>query len=440
MTPKAEDVIVLSPDEFPRYWYNILPDLPESLPPPQNPPTGGDRIAELQQIMIPECLRMEFSDNRWIPIPDELREVYIRIGRPRPLMRCRRLERYLKTPAKLYVKREDMGSPTGSHKINTALAQAFFAAKAGFEGLVTETGAGQWGSALAYATALFDLRCVIFWVRFAYNWKPGRRIFMQLYRGEVHASPSPITEVGRKLLEKDPNHPGSLSIAISEGLEYARVHDEFRYALGSVLNHVLLHQTIIGLETLLQCEKAGIQPDIMISSLGGGSNFGGFVLPAIGEVLKGKRQCEFLAAQSLAAPNLVKGEYRYDYADAAGTTPLLKMYTLGHDTEMPVIRAEGLRYHAAAPIISYLRYKGIVRAVAYAIDEKEVFEAARILAQTEGITPAPESAYSAKAAIDEALRCRESGEEKVILFSISGHGFLDLDAYAEKLFKEELRR
>jgi len=426
----------LPADEHPDKWYNILPDLPEPLPRHKDPPEGPSRLEFIERVCLKECLRQEFSDQRWIPIPDELMEFYIHAGRPRPLYRAVRLEKRLGLKhVRIYYKREDL-SPTGSHKVNTALAQCYYAAEEGREGVVTETGAGQWGTALSYAARLMGLKCVVFWVRSIHDWKVDRRTFMRLYGAEVHASPSDITEFGRKIKAENPEHPGSLGIAISEGLEYADKHEGFVYCLGSVLNHVLIHQTVIGLETMRQFELADDEPDLMIGCLGGGSNFGGFILPFAGEVLKGKRECEFLAAQSWAAPNLIKGEYRYDFADVAGFTPLLKMYTLGHKVEMPPIRADGLRYHGAAPIISYLRHKGLLKAVAYAIDEREIFEAAKLFVETEGWLPAPESSYAIRAAIDKALEFEHKGEEKVIAMNISGHGFLDLFAYKEKLFRE----
>jgi len=425
--------IQLSIDDLPQKWYNIIPDLPESLPSSKDPPEGPSRLEYLSRVMLKTCLEQETSAERWIPIPEEVRDLYIQAGRPRPLYRAIRLERCLKTPAHLYYKREDL-SPTGSHKVNTALAQVFYASKEGKEGVCTETGAGQWGSALSYAASLMGLKCVVFWVRFAHNLKPDRRTLMQLYEAEVHPSPSNRTSVGRQLLQSNPEHPGSLGIAVSEGLEFAEKNRRYVYCLGSVLNHVLLHQTIIGLETMKQFEMADENPDLMVGCLGGGSNFGGFTLPFIGEVLKGKRRCKFLAAQSLAAPNLVKGEYRYDFGDHAEKTPLLKMYTLGHKAEMPTIYAEGLRYHAAAPIISLLRHRGIVSARAYALDEKEIFEAAKTFTACEGFIPAPESAYAVRAMIDEALQCKKANEEKVICCNISGHGFLDLFAYRDRLW------
>jgi len=420
-------------EELPKNWYNIIPDLPEPLPSPKEPEMGPSRMEFLGKTMVHECLRQEMSNERWIPIPEEIRELYIQAGRPRPLYRAKRLEKHLGLKkVRLYYKREDL-SPTGSHKVNTALAQAYYAAREGKTTLVTETGAGQWGSALSYAAALMGLKCVIFWVRAVYNWKTDRRTLMKLIGAEVHASPSKETNIGRTLLAKDLNHQGSLGIAVSEGLEYAETHEGSVYCLGSVLNHVLIHQSIIGLEALKQFEIADDSPDLIIGCLGGGSNFGGIAIPFAGEVLQKKRQCEFLAAQSEAAPNLVKGEYRYDFGDVAEHTPLLKMYTLGHKKEMVPIKADGLRYHAAAPLISALRHHNIVKAVAYPADEKTIFEAARIFLQTEGWLAAPESSYAIRAGIDEALKAEKTGEEKVICMNISGHGFLDLQAYKEKL-------
>lgn len=426
--------IDLPQDDLPKHWYNILPDLPEPLPPPKEPGEGPLRMEFLKKVMINECLKQEFSGNRWVPIPDAIRELYIQAGRPRPLYRALRLEKRLGLKrVRIYYKREDL-SPTGSHKVNTALAQAYYAAKEGKEVLVTETGAGQWGSALSYAARLMDLEPVIFWVKSVYDWKVERRIFMKLFGAKVYASPSLETEIGERILKENPQHPGSLGIAISEGLEYADKHENAVYALGSVLNHVLLHQTIIGLEAIKQFEIIGDEPNLIVACLGGGSNFGGIALPFIGEMLRKRKRYEFLAAQSEAAPNLIKGRYEYDFGDVAEHTPLMKMYTLGHKIEMPPIKADGLRYHAAAPIISLLKHHGLIDAVAYPIDEKAVFEAARIFLEAEGWLPAPESSYAIRAAIDKALEYEKSKEEKVILINISGHGFLDLRAYEEKLF------
>ncbi len=426
------DQIVLTPDEIPKKWYNIVPDIPGGLPPPKEPGDGESRMESLKRRLVGECLKQEVSDSRWVEIPDEVRELYIHAGRPRPMYRARRLEKRLGLrKARIYYKREDL-SPTGSHKVNTAIAQAYYAAKEGKQTLVTETGAGQWGTALSYAASLLGLKTVVFWVRAVYDWKSERRLLMQMYGADVHASPSDLTSFGKGLLSENPHHPGSLGIAVSEGLEYTDLGSNRVYCLGSVLNHVLLHQSIIGLESIKQFEKADDSPDLIIGCLGGGSNFGGIALPFLGEVLQKKRRCEFLAAQSEAAPNLVKGEYRYDFGDTAGHTPLMMMYTLGHDTPMPPIMSDGLRYHAAAPIISALRNKGYVKAVAYPADEMAVFEAARTFLETEGWLVAGESAHAVRAAIDEARRAESEGKEKCILVNISGHGFLDLDAYRNK--------
>lgn len=359
------------------------------------------------------------------------------MGRPRPLHRAKRLERYLGLKkTRIYYKREDL-SPTGSHKTNTAIAQAYFAAQEGKDILVTETGAGQWGTALSYAARLMDLDCVVFWVRSVYDWKTDRRTLMKLFGATVNASPSEYTKIGRDILSKDPNHPGSLGIAVSEGLEYTEGCEGGVYCLGSVLNHVLMHQTVIGLEAMKQFEMVDDEPDLIVACLGGGSNFAGIALPFVGEVVKKKRECEFLAAQSMAAPSLVEGEYRYDFGDVAEHTPLLKMYTLGHRVEMPPIKADGLRYHGAAPIVSLLRHRGIVKATAYPIDEQAAFEAAKIFLQCEGWLIAPESSHAVRAAIDEAVKMEKTGEEKVICINISGHGFLDIPAYREKVLGEK---
>jgi tryptophan synthase beta chain len=430
MTTHARQ-IQLDVDDIPRRWYNILPDLPEPLPPPRDPETGPSRVAQLPNLLIKECLKQEMSGERWIEIPDGIRDLYIQAGRPRPLFRALSLEKALGTPARLYYKAE-FYSPTGSHKVNTALAQAYYAREEGYERLTTETGAGQWGTALAYAAALTGLKCTVYWVRAVYRWKPERLGFMQMLGADVHASPSTRTAFGKKLYEQDHNHPGSLGIAISEGLEDSQGDPKAVYSLGSVLNHVLMHQTVIGLETQQQFQKAGDYPDVMISCLGGGSNFGGFVLPFVGEALTTGKKIRFIAAQSQAAPNL-QGEYRYDFADHAEITPLLKMYTLGHTARMQPIKGDGLRYHGCSPILSLLRHCGCIDTVAYPADEKHVFARALTFLRTEGFLPAPESAYSVACAIDEALKCKETGEAKVIAFNISGHGFMDIDGYREVL-------
>lgn len=424
---KNRTMVNLKFDEIPTQWYNILPDLPEPLPPPQDPEEGPSRLQNLPRLMIGECLKQEFSTERWVDIPGGIMDLYAKAGRPRPLFRATNLEKKLDTPARLYYKSEFF-SPTGSHKVNTALAQCWYAKQQGFERVTTETGAGQWGTALAYAAAVTGLKCTVFWVRSVYNWKKDRLTFMKLMGAEVHASPSPVTECGRALYEKNPEHVGSLGIAISEGLEDSQKDPKATYCLGSVLNHVLMHQTIIGLETQKQFELFDDYPDIVISCLGGGSNFGGFALPFVGDVLKKGKKIRFIAAQSKVAPNL-QGKYEYDFADYAEITPMLKMYTLGHKIDMEPIKADGLRYHGCSPIISLLRNKGYVETVAYPGDEKHVFERAKLFMETEGWLPAPESAYSVCCAIDEALRCREAGEKKVIAFNVSGHGFLDIFAY-----------
>lgn len=422
--------VLLDEGDLPSKWYNVVPDLPEPLPPPRDADPGQSRMARLQRVLVKECLRQETATQRWIPIPEPVRELYLKAGRPRPLFRARRLEARLKTPAQLYYKAEFM-SPTGSHKVNTALPQAWYAAEQGFRRITTETGAGQWGTAIAYAASLVGLEATIYWVRAVHDWKAQRRDLMRLYGAEVHASPSPRTKVGRELLKKDPKHPGSLGIAVSEGLEDAESDRHAIYCLGSVLNHVLLHQTVVGLEVKAQFEKAGIEPDVMVSSLGGGSNFGGFTLPFLGD-RAARERIRFVAAQSEVAANL-QGQYRYDYADHAGLTPELKMYTLGHRKAMKPIRGDGLRYHACAPILSLFRHHGRIETVAFPADEVHVFQRAGEFVRAEGFLPAPESAYSVALAIDEALRCKEAGEAKVIAFNVSGHGFMDMEAFREVL-------
>ena len=416
----------LLPKDLPARWYNIVPDLPAPLPPAE-----GD-MTVMGKTMVKECLAQESAQENWIEIPEELQEIYLQIGRPRPIFRAINLEKRLDTPAELYFKAEGLFSPTGSHKINTAIAQAYYAKKQGLRRLVTETGAGQWGTALACAARIIGLAATVYWVRAVYKWKDARRSFMSLYGAEVLASPSQNTETGRRLLKEDPDHPGSLAIAISEGLEDALSDSSAAYVLGSVLNHVLLHQTIIGLECRKQLEMIDRYPDIVVSCLGGGSNFGGMALPFLGDVLTRGKKTRFVAAQSQSAPNL-QGEYRYDNADYSGLTPRLKMYTLGHKKEMPPIFGDGLRYHGCSPILSLLRNRGYIDTVAYPVDEKYVFEAAKMFLSEEGFLPAPESAYSVAAAIDEAKRCKESGERKVILFNISGHGFMDMEGYRQAL-------
>lgn len=418
-------------EEIPKRWYNILPDLPVPLPPPKDPEGGYSRIEQLPNLLIHECLAQEFSTENWIDIPEELQDFYAQAGRPRPLFRALNLEKALDTPAKMYYKAEFF-SPTGSHKVNTAIAQCYYAKKAGFDRVTTETGAGQWGTALSYGASILGLKCTVFWVRSVYNWKKDRLIYMRMLGADVYASPSPHTEFGKTLYDKNPEHVGSLGIAISEGLEDSSKDPKAVYCLGSVLNHVLLHQTINGLETQKQFEIFDDYPDIMISCIGGGSNFGGFVLPFVGDVLKKGKKIRFIASQSQVSPNL-QGDYRYDFADYNETTPLLKMYTLGHKVDMEPIKADGLRYHGCSPILSLLRDEGYIEPVAYPGDEKYVFTKARLFMETEGWLPAPESAYSICTAIEEAEKCKETGEAKTIAFNVSGHGFLDIPGYQSVL-------
>lgn len=428
--------ISLEADEFPKKWYNILPDLPIPLPPPKDPEDGNSRLQNLPNIFSMEVLKQEGSAERYIPIPPEVRELYIQAGRPRPLYRAKRLEKLLKTPAKLYYKSE-FYSPTGSHKVNTAIPQAYYAKKQGIERMVTETGAGQWGTALAYACSLLDLDLTVYWVRAAAVWKQSRRHFMKVLGAKVFDSPSTNTAIGTQLLKQDPHHVGSLGIAIAEAVQDAQADQKAIYSLGSVLNHVLLHQTVIGLECQRQFQKIDQYPDTVISCLGGGSNFGGIAIPFLRDRIIDKRKIQFIAAQSAAAPNLT-GEYRYDYGDYAEQTPLLKMCTLGHKTSFIPIKADGLRYHGAAPIISALRHQGLIDTIIYPQDEAYVFNKAKLFVQTEGFLPAPESAYSITAAIDEALKCKKTGESKTILFNISGHGFMDMEGYEEKLLRSNV--
>ncbi|MEK6986915.1 MAG: TrpB-like pyridoxal phosphate-dependent enzyme [Candidatus Thermoplasmatota archaeon] len=420
--------IPLDLEDVPRAWYNILPDLPTPLPPPLNPatkePVGPDALAAIFPM---EIIRQEMSQNHEERIPDELREAYFRLGRPTPMYRAKRLEAYLKTPARIYYKREDL-SPVGSHKPNTAIAQAYFAKKEGVEALATETGAGQWGSALALATNYFDMKCKVFMVRVSYDQKPYRKYLMRMYGAEVFPSPSDQTNFGRKLLADDGNNPGSLGIAISEALETAVTSKNTKYSLGSVLNHVLMHQTVIGLESLKQFELADVEPDYMVSSVGGGSNFGGFTYPMIGRRLKGKSETRFIAIEPTSVPSMTKGKYEYDFGDTGEMTPLLKMYTLGHNFMPSPIHAGVLRYHGAAPSLSLLIDHGIVEP--RAVDQVSTFQAAETFAKTEGLIPAPETAHAIRGAIDLALEAKRANEETVIAFNYSGHGLLDMEGYA----------
>jgi tryptophan synthase beta chain len=419
--------ILLDEEEMPRQWYNILADLPSPLDPPLHPATHKPVTPDDLHVIFPmELIRQEMSPMRNIPIPEEVAEV-LRLWRPSPLYRAYRLEQALKTPAKIYYKYEGV-SPPGSHKPNTAVAQAYYNMKEGIERIATETGAGQWGSALAFATCHFDLDCTIYMVRASYVQKPYRKIMMQVWGAECFPSPSTRTNAGKAILEKHPDTSGSLGIAISEAVEDAATHKNTNYSLGSVLNHVCLHQTVVGLEAKEQLAKEDVYPDVVIGCVGGGSNYAGLSFPFAGDKLTGKKkEVDLLAVEPSACPTLTKGIYTYDFGDVAGLTPLLKMYTLGHDFIPPAIHAGGLRYHGDSPLVSRLVHDGVMRAVSY--HQNEVFEAAQLFAQTEGIIIAPETAHAVKGVIDEALKCRESGEEKVILFNNSGHGHFDLSAY-----------
>ncbi len=430
-TPLPENRINLPAEQIPTQYYNLQADLPERLPPPLDPKTKEPvNPVALERLFAKELIRQEISSERFIKIPDQVLEVYLRIGRPTPLVRARRLEQFLKTPAKIFYKAEYL-SPTGSHKPNTAIAQAYYNSQQGTERVVTESGAGQWGSALAMSAAMFGLKSRVYMVRVSYQQKPGRRIMMETYGTEVLPSPSGETNYGKSLLAQDPNHPGTLGIAISEALEDTVTHDDTRYCLGSVLNHVLLHQSIIGLEAKKQFESIDVQPDVIAGCIGGGSNYAGFAYPFIMDKLHGKLDANFVACEPKAVPSTTRGVYTYDYGDTAEMTPLLKMYTIGHKYLSPPIHSGGLRYHGKAPSLCYLIDKGHVRTVAY--HQNEVFQAARIFAQTEGLITAPETAHCIKYIIDEAIRCRESNQDKVLAFNNCGHGLLDIKAYEDFL-------
>jgi tryptophan synthase beta chain len=421
--------ILLPVEALPEKWYNILPDLPEPLPPPLDPATMQPLNPKALEAIFPKkIVEQEITQKNFIKIPEEVKETYLKLGRPTPLYRATRLEKFLKTPAKIYYKREDV-SPTGSHKINTAVAQAYYAKEENVERLVTETGAGQWGSALSLACNYSGIKCLVFMVKCSYEQKPYRKIVMQTYGAEVVPSPSNLTEFGKKILKKSPNHPGSLGIAISEAIETTLKSASTKYSLGSVLNHVLMHQTIIGLETKKQFEKIDEYPDTMIGCIGGGSNFAGFTYPFIRDKLKKKSETEFIAVEPKAVPSITKGKYEYDFGDSAELTPLMKMYTLGHNFTPPPIHAGGLRYHGKAPSLCLLAKHKIVKAISY--NQKEVLNAGIIFTKTEGLIPAPETSHAVKAVIDEALKCKKSGKKKIIAFNFSGHGLLDLKGYED---------
>ena len=421
----SDNKILLSEKDMPQRWYNIQPDLPVPLKPPLNPATGKPiKPSDLSPIFPDSLIEQEMSQERYIDIPDELMEVY-KIWRPTPLKRAVRLEKALKTPARIYYKDESV-SPAGSHKPNTAVAQAYYNKKAGVRKITTETGAGQWGSALSFACNIFGLECEVYMVRCSYEQKPYRKFMMHVWNGTVYPSPSDRTEAGRKVLARDPNTPGSLGIAISEAIEMAAKNDDVKYALGSVLNHVLLHQTIVGQEVVKQLKIAGEKPDTLIGCCGGGSNFAGFCFPFIKDKLKGAN-IDIIGTEPTACPTLTRAPYRYDFGDIAQTTPLIMMHTLGHNFVPPNIHSGGLRYHGMAPLVSLLVDQGIVEARAY--HQNAVFEASLLFARTEGTIPAPETSHAIKAAIDEAVKCRETGEEKCIVFMFSGHGHFDLASY-----------
>jgi tryptophan synthase beta chain len=408
---------------IPTHWVNLLPDLPGDPKPPLNPgtmqPAGPD---DLTPIFPMELIGQEVSMDPEVEIPDEVRDVYRR-WRPSPLFRARRLEQALDTPAHIYYKYEG-GSPAGSHKPNSAIPQAWANKQAGINRLSTETGAGQWGSSLALACSLFDMECEIYMVGASYDQKPYRRALMETWGATVHRSPSDNTEAGRA----NASHPtGSLGIAISEAVEVAAGRDDTNYSLGSVLNHVCLHQTVIGQEAIAQMELAGEEPDVVVGCVGGGSNFAGLAFPFVRRNLRGQARTRFLAAEPAACPTLTRGAYRYDFGDTMGMTPLMPMYTLGHDFVPPPVHAGGLRYHGDSPIVSGLVHAGLVEAVAY--KQSETFDAALKFARTEGIVPAPEAAHAVQGAVAEALAAREAGEERVILFGLSGHGHFDMSAY-----------
>jgi tryptophan synthase beta chain len=418
---------VLSERDLPTKWYNIQADLKTPLAPPLHPGTGQPiGPQDLAPLFPMELIKQEVSQERWIEIPDEVRDVY-RLWRPTPLFRARRLERALDTPARIYYKYEGV-SPAGSHKPNTAVAQAYYNKQEKVARLSTETGAGQWGSALAQACSFFGLQCKVYMVKVSYHQKPYRRILMETFGAQVVASPSSDTQAGKKVLEQDPESPGSLGIAISEAVEDAATRDDTKYSLGSVLNHVLMHQTVIGIETKKQLEKADDDADIVIGCIGGGSNFAGFSFPFAADTLTGKnKKRRIIAVEPSACPSLTRGRYVYDFGDTVGLTPLVKMHTLGHTFVPAPMHAGGLRYHGMAPLICKLYDEGVIEA--RAVPQVATFQAAVQFARAEGILPAPEAAHAVRVAIDEALQCKKEGKKRVVVFNMSGHGFLDLSAY-----------
>jgi tryptophan synthase beta chain len=423
-TPRT--TFVLPPEQIPTHWYNIAADLPEPMAPPLHPGTKQPiSPQDMLAIFCETIVEQEMSTERLIEIPQPVRERYA-LWRPTPLVRAVRLEQALNTPSHIYYKYEGV-SPAGSHKPNSAVAQAYYNQQAGVKRLATETGAGQWGSSLALACGMFGLECTVYMVKISFEQKPYRKMLMQTWGATVHASPSDKTDYGRRLLAEDPDCPGSLGIAISEAIEDTVKHPGTKYALGSVLNHVCLHQTVIGQESIKQMELAGEEPDVVIGCVGGGSNFSGIAFPFVQRKLKQGKKTRILAVEPSVCASLTQGQLRYDFGDTAEMTPLMMMYTLGHGFVPPKIHAGGLRYHGMAPTVSHLYKLGLIEAVSY--EQKQVFDAATQFARTEGIIPAPESAHAVRAAIDEAIRAREENRKRVILFNLSGHGLMDMSAY-----------
>ena len=419
--------IYLEESEMPRAWYNVRADMTTKPAPLLNPATGEPMTAEqLEGVFCRELVAQELdNDSRYIPIPQEIRDFY-KMYRPSPLVRAYCLEEKLGTPAKIYYKFEG-NNTSGSHKLNSAIAQAYYAKNQGLKGVTTETGAGQWGTALAMACGYLGLDCKVYMVKCSYEQKPFRREVMRTYGATVTPSPSPTTEVGRKILAEDPETTGSLGCAISEAVEDATTHEGYRYVLGSVLNQVLLHQSVVGLESKIALDKYGEVPDIIIDCAGGGSNLGGLISPFMGEMLRGEREYKFIAVEPASCPSLTRGVYAYDFCDTGKVCPLAKMYTLGSGFIPSANHAGGLRYHGMSPVLSELYHEGLMEA--RSVEQTKVFEAAEYFARVEGILPAPESSHAIRVAIDEAIKCRETGEEKTILFGLTGTGYFDLYAY-----------
>ena len=424
--------IVLNESDIPTHWYNVVADMPKPPLPPLAPDGNPVTPEQMLAIFPGPLLEQEMSGERWIPIPEEVRQIY-KQWRPTPMFRARRLEQMLGTPAKIYYKYEGV-SPAGSHKVNTSVPQAFFNKMVGITRLTTETGAGQWGSSIAFAGQMFGIEVRVYMVKVSYNQKPFRRSMMQTWGAEVYASPTDMTNAGKAALAADPNNPGSLGLAISEAVEEAASRKDTNYSLGSVLNHVCLHQTVIGLEAKKQFEKVGDYPDMVFACCGGGSNFAGTAFPFLADKAAGKK-VRLVAAEPSSCPSLTKGVYAYDFGDVSGYTPLMKMYTLGHDFMPPSIHAGGLRYHGDSPLVCQLYNEGLIEAVA--VPQIATFDAGVQFARAEGIIPAPESCHAIRACIDEALRCKQSGEKKTLFFNLSGHGHFDMASY-DKYFAGEL--